>query len=164
MAFELLIGSKASESHYQNAGFQITSSCQVGSINLSSENPAWSQRKQTFEKNKAEMYQQGQGAKEMALEISFTYVAVLRLFYHLQSGDKTSDPPLQNKLKSSQRYAMQNNSLSITLHWILQVCQCIFSKSYVLMYTQCNLMPATEGVCLCINGFIFQVYGCKTDK
>lgn len=53
------------------------------------------------------MYQQGQGAKEMALEISFTYVAVLRLFYHLQSGDKTSDPPLQNKLKSSQRYAKQ---------------------------------------------------------
>lgn len=117
-----------------------------------------------LKKNKAEMYQQGQGAKEMALEISFTYVAVLRLFYHLQSSDKTSDPPLQNKLKSSQRYAMQNNSLSITLHWILQVCQCIFSKSYVLMYTQCNLMPATEGVCLCINGFIFQVYGCKTDK
>lgn len=36
-----------------------------------------------FWKNKAEMNQYGQGVKEMAFEMSFTYLAMPCLFYHL---------------------------------------------------------------------------------
>lgn len=35
------------------------------------------------------MNQYGQGVKEMAFEISFTYIDMPRLFYHLYNGDET---------------------------------------------------------------------------
>lgn len=35
------------------------------------------------------MNQYGQGVKEMSFELSFTYIDMPRLFYHLYNGDET---------------------------------------------------------------------------